>query len=76
LKKVIAFLLVVIGLVLAGIEIIAVVDPVGTKMADDGDPFGYIVSWGVHVFWLIVILACFTVAWRLFIASRAKSRVT
>lgn len=32
--------LIVVGIVVAGVSIIALVDPVGTKPADDADPFG------------------------------------
>jgi hypothetical protein len=50
------------GLVLAGlalvllfVEILALIDPAGTKLADDADPFGPPAPWYVHVAWFAVI---------------------
>ena len=36
-------------------ELVALVDPVGTKMADDTDPFGPPPPWYVHAAWFGVI---------------------
>jgi hypothetical protein len=58
-------LLAVVGAVLTVIEVIAILDPVGTKMADDGNPFGPVAPWWVHVFWAVVIFGCFLFSFRL-----------
>jgi chromate transport protein ChrA len=52
-----------VGLGLLGIaslllvfELIALADPVGTKLADDGDPYGNPYQpWWVHALWFAVI---------------------
>lgn len=44
-----------VALVLGVIEVIALINPSGTKMADDGDPFGPPAPWQVHVIWLAVV---------------------
>ena len=45
------------------LEFIAIVDPVGTKMTDDADPFGdpYIPLY-VHFIWIFVILGFTAIA--------------
>lgn len=52
-----------IGLLLGLLEIVAIVDPVGTKMADDADPFGdpYI-SPLQHAIFIILTLAFFALS--------------
>jgi hypothetical protein len=37
---VLALLLVLVGVVVAGVGTLQILDPVGTKHADDNDPFG------------------------------------
>jgi len=64
-KTIFGILLVLAGFILAGIEFLAVLDPEGTKMADDGDPFGPVAPWWQHALWFMAIAACFAVAWRL-----------
>ena len=64
-KTIFGILLTLGGLVLAGVELIAVLDPEGTKMADDGYPFGPVASWWQHAFMFVAIAGCFAVAWRL-----------
>jgi hypothetical protein len=55
-KTIAAILLLLTAGVLAVFELIALIDPRGTKMADDGDPFGAPVPWHVHAIWITVIL--------------------
>lgn len=35
-----AAILIIVGLLIAGLSILALIDPAGAKMADDNDPFG------------------------------------
>lgn len=53
-------LLAFIGLLLSGLTVIAILDPVGTKMADDADPFGdpYVPFWW-HLIFFAISAACF-----------------
>jgi hypothetical protein len=44
-----------LAVVLLVLEVIALIDPVGTKMADDNDPFGPPPPWYVHAAWFGVI---------------------
>lgn len=60
-----AILLALVGVALTVIEAVAVLDPSGTKMADDGNPFGSVAPWWVHLLWVAVILGCFVAAFRL-----------
>src|SRR5262245_36222501 len=40
LRVVLGSAMILLGWIIAVIGIVAIVDPIGTKMADDGDPFG------------------------------------
>lgn len=68
------FLQILLGLILIGIgclvgllEIIALIDPVGTKMSDDADPFGNpYIPWYIHACYIIFVLACFGFSFWLF----------
>ena len=51
------FVLLGLAAVLLFFEVIALLDPVGTKMADDSDPFGPPPPWYGHVVWFGVIAA-------------------
>lgn len=57
------FVLGAIGLLVGLLEAIALVDPTGTKMADDSDPFGdpYI-SISQHIFFIVLTLSLFAIA--------------
>ncbi len=49
-----------VGTIIGLIELIALFDPVGTKMADDADPFGNPhIPWYVHAIYILVTLSCF-----------------
>ncbi len=40
-------------------ELLAVIDPAGTKMADDGHPFGVArAPWYQHAVFILVVAAC------------------
>ena len=39
-RAICAALLFIVGILVVGVAIFALIDPVGTKMADDNDPFG------------------------------------
>lgn len=55
-RRVLGFALLGIAALLLVFEVIAIVDPVGTKMADDNDPFGNPYKpWWVHAAWLAII---------------------
>ena len=48
--------LVGLAVLLLAFELVALADPVGTKLADDGDPFGNpYVPWWVHLAWFVAI---------------------
>ncbi|CAN5628465.1 hypothetical protein BH20ACI4_BH20ACI4_24980 [soil metagenome] len=56
-----------LGSLIGLLEIIALIDPVGTKMADDADPFGNpYIPWYVHAFYIVFVLACFGFGFWLF----------
>ena len=62
-RMVAAILFLVIAAALGILEVLAVVDPVGTKMADDGDPFGNpYVPWTQHAGSVAAIIACVAAA--------------
>jgi hypothetical protein len=56
------------------LEIIALLDPVGTKMADDSDPFGNpYLPWYVHAIYILFVISCFGFGFLLIRSSfRAK----
>ena len=39
-KRFISIFFVILGLVIVGVSILGIIDPVGTQAANDGDPFG------------------------------------
>lgn len=48
------------GILFGSLEIVALLDPVGTKMADDSDPFGNPhIPWQQHAAFIIFVLGCF-----------------
>ncbi len=56
-----------IGVLLGLLELIAIIDPVGTKMADDSDPFGDPhIPWYVHTIYILITISCFFLSWLLF----------
>jgi hypothetical protein len=71
-KKLVALILFLLAGVIALVELIALIDPVGTKMADDADPFGDPhVPWYKHAIFVMVVL--FTIAYRMF-RSNGKNK--
>lgn len=59
-KGSISLLLFGIGILVGILEIIALIDPVGTKMSDDSDPFGNPYQpWYVHAAFILFTIACF-----------------
>jgi hypothetical protein len=62
-----ALILLLIAGLLAVIEVLALVDPVGTKMADDGDPFGSprVVTWPELAVVIAIIAVIVWIAFRL-----------
>ncbi|HEX8209143.1 MAG TPA: hypothetical protein VF584_03070 [Longimicrobium sp.] len=58
-------LLLAAAFLLAMLEIIALVDPAGTSLANDADPFGPAPSWYVHAFWIATIAAMSWASFRL-----------
>lgn len=62
-----ALILLLIAGLLAVIEVLGIVDPVGTKMADDGDPFGSprVVAWPELAVVIAIIAVLVWIAFRL-----------
>jgi len=68
-----SILLLLFAGVLGVAQFLAIVDPVGTKMADDGDPFGDpYVPWYQHAVFILIIIACVVVAFRLMRRTQAN----
>ena len=68
-----SILLLLFAGVLGVVQFLAIVDPVGTKMADDGDPFGDpYVPWYQHAVFILIIIACVVVAFRLMRRTQAN----
>jgi nicotinamide riboside transporter PnuC len=62
----VAILLFLVAGLLGLLQFIAIIDPVGTKMADDGDPFGNpFTPWYQHAIIALIIVACVVIASRL-----------
>jgi hypothetical protein len=55
-KRCAAIFLMLLALFLGGFEIIALIDPVGTQMANDADPFGPPPPWPAHAVMITAIL--------------------
>ena len=53
-KRVMGSLLVLVGFVFFAVSLVALVDPVGTQMADDSNPFGPPPPWYAAVIGLAV----------------------
>ena len=62
----------VIGVVLAGLSVVALFDPEGTKLADDTDPFGTPPSRTSSLIWLGV--ATLLVTWPLIVTRTQAPR--
>jgi hypothetical protein len=62
-----------VGITVGLVEIIALLDPVGTKMADDADPFGdpYIPRY-VHAVYILITLGCFYFGYLLMRSAEKK----
>jgi hypothetical protein len=61
-----AILLFSVAGLLGVVQLIAIIDPVGSKMADDGDPFGNpTIPWYQHAVYALIIVACVVIASRL-----------
>ncbi len=51
------------GLLIGFLELIAIIDPVGTKMSDDSDPFGDpTISIWQHIVFTIISLGCLVIS--------------
>jgi len=69
-RKLAASLLLAIAGVFALLEFIALIDPVGTKMADDVDPFGDPhAAWYLHAAFILATIALIWIALRLWKAK-------
>jgi hypothetical protein len=69
-KEILRFLLsgfsMLLGLIVGLVEIFALIDPVGTKMADDADPFGNPHEpWYKHAIYIAFVIGCFLVSFLL-----------
>jgi hypothetical protein len=74
-RKLAASVLFAIAGVLALLEFIAVIDPVGTKMADDIDPFGDPhVAWYQHAAFILITIALASIACWLWRKSKSDVR--
>lgn len=66
-KVLLAMFFAALGSLIGLLELIAIIDPVGTKMADDSDPFGNPhIPLYVHAFYIVFVLACFGFSFWLF----------
>ncbi|MFN7944028.1 MAG: hypothetical protein U0Z53_01530 [Blastocatellia bacterium] len=67
-----------LALLLGGIalpfELLALIDPVGTKMSDDGDPFGPPPGWQQHAIYLTVIGCLFLLGFVLLHRKTSKPK--
>jgi hypothetical protein len=53
-----------VGALIALLTVVVLIDPVGSKMADDSDPFGNpYISWEVHLASFAVSIACFSTSY-------------
>lgn len=73
-RRIVGILLIVIGGVAGVVYAMGIIDPVGTKMADDGDPFGAAPSWQTGTIGLVVSLAVAGMGSWLTVSRRPKSR--
>jgi hypothetical protein len=65
-RRVLAVVLLVLAGMLLTVELLALLDPVGTKLADDADPFGHpFQPWWAHALWFAVIAVLVGVGVRL-----------
>lgn len=72
-KVLLAIFFAALGSLLGLLELIAILDPVGTKMADDSDPFGNpYISWYIHASIIVFALACFGFCYWLFQSADKK----
>ena len=70
-RPVISVALLLLAAVLGALHLLAVVDPVGTKMADSGDPFGDpSIPLSVHPMYFAVEVTCVLTAVYLFRRKR------
>lgn len=54
---------------------IALLDPVGTKMADDADPFGdHYIPWHIHAFYIFLTGCCLLISILLLKDSAKKTQ--
>jgi hypothetical protein len=53
-------------------EILALVDPMGTQMANDGDPSATPPGWREHAMWLGIIAAMSAAGWWLIFGGRVR----
>jgi amino acid permease len=72
-KAAFSVLLFLIGFTVLVFEIVALIDPVGSKMADDGDPFGdSYQSWYVHALTFAFSFGCLFIGCLLAKSSNKK----
>jgi hypothetical protein len=65
-RRLVGFALLGLAALLLALELMALADPVGTKLADDGDPFGNPYKpWWVHALWFAFIAVLATAGARL-----------
>jgi amino acid permease len=75
-KVVISVFLFLLGFLVLVMEILALIDPVGAKMADDGDPFGNPYQpWYVHALTFAFSIGCFFIGCLLAKSSNKKELV-
>ena len=73
-KKLLAAILFALAAILALLELMQLIDPVGTKMADDLDPFGDPhVAWYEHAALILATILLATIGGWLWRAKRKQS---
>lgn len=62
-----------VGIIIGLVELIALLDPVGSKMSDDADPFGdpYI-PWYVHAIYILITISFFYFGYLLMRSAEKK----
>ena len=71
-RKAVGIALLGLALVFLVFELVALIDPVGTKMADDSDPFGSPAPWYDHALTFGIIAVLTAISARLLRARRRR----
>lgn len=70
-RHIAASLALIAALALAALEVVALIDPLGTKLADDAEPYGQPIPWYGHL--ICVLLIAFFVSAAVSLLRRRKA---